>query len=112
MRPYEADDPLEEIVRELTLRIVTLRWTEFESVWEAAIRVCDRYELGKQKRASELVHGVLSRPSPVVSSAAEASAVDVHAQTQSPVRGSQGSHGCAPGAVPLSTTRRRDFSGC
>jgi len=27
------------------MRIAIPRWSEFETVWEAAIRVCDRYEL-------------------------------------------------------------------
>ena len=110
MSPYEVDHQMEEIIRELTLRIVTLRWTEFDTVWEAAIRVCDRYELGKAKRAKELVHGVLSGPSPVISSVAEASAVDGRAQTQPPVPVSSDSRGYGPNAVPPSTTRRQDFS--
>ena len=112
MSPYEDDPSLEEIIRELTLRIVTLRWAEFDSVWEAAIRVCDRYELGKPKPAAELVHQVSSRtPEPVISLAAPSS-VDALVQTQPPIPGSQGSHGCAPSAVPLSTARPPDFSDC
>ena len=50
----EFDQRLEQIIREFALRIAVPRWTEFDTVWEAAIRVCDRYELGKGRR-SELV---------------------------------------------------------
>ena len=48
----EFDQKLEQIIREFTLRIVVPRWTEFDTVWEAAIRVCDRYELGKSRQAT------------------------------------------------------------
>jgi len=34
----EFDQKLEQIIREFTLRIVVPRWTEFDTVWEAAIR--------------------------------------------------------------------------
>ena len=47
----ELDQRLEQMIREFALRIVVPRWTEFDTVWEAAIRVCDRYELGKSRRA-------------------------------------------------------------
>ena len=111
MSPYEVDPLLEEIIRELTLRIVTLRWTEFDTVWEAAIRVCDRYELGKSKRANALVDQALSRrPGAIISSAAEPCAVDGPAQTLQPAPLSPSSPGYAPSAVPPSTMRRRDFS--
>jgi len=46
----EFDQRLEQIIREFALRIAVPRWTEFDTVWEAAIRVCDRYELGKSRR--------------------------------------------------------------
>jgi hypothetical protein len=48
----EFDQRLERIISEFALRIVVPRWTEFDTVWEAAIRVCDRYELGKPKRGA------------------------------------------------------------
>ena len=50
----EFDQRMEQIIREFALRIVVPRWTEFDTVWEAAIRVCDRYELGKGRRSDLL----------------------------------------------------------
>jgi hypothetical protein len=41
----EFDRRLELIIQELTLRIIAPRWNEFDSVWESANRVCDRYQL-------------------------------------------------------------------
>jgi hypothetical protein len=52
----EFDQRLEQIIRELTLRIAVPRWTEFDTLWEAAIRVCDRYELGKCKRSEQVAN--------------------------------------------------------
>src|SRR5262252_7743692 len=46
----EFDQRLEQIIREFALRIAVPQWTEFDTVWEAAIRVCDRYELGEGRR--------------------------------------------------------------
>ena len=43
----EFDRKLERIIQELTLRIVVPRWNEFDSVWESANKVCDRYQLNK-----------------------------------------------------------------
>jgi hypothetical protein len=43
----EFDRRLELIIQELTLRIVVPRWNEFDSVWESANKVCDRYQLDK-----------------------------------------------------------------
>jgi hypothetical protein len=43
----EFDQSQEEIVRETALRIVIRRWAEFDAVWEAAIRLCDAYGIGK-----------------------------------------------------------------
>jgi len=48
----EFDQRLEQMIREFALRIAVPRWTEFDTLWEAAIRVCDRYELGKGVRSS------------------------------------------------------------
>lgn len=39
----QLDQQLENIIRELTLRLVSPRWTEFDAVWEATNRICDRY---------------------------------------------------------------------
>jgi hypothetical protein len=47
----EFDQRLEQIIREFALRIAVPRWTEFDTLWEAAIRVCDRYELGKCRQS-------------------------------------------------------------
>ena len=46
MSPLEFDQKLEQIIHEFTLRIIVPRWTEFDTLWEAAIRVCERYQLG------------------------------------------------------------------
>jgi len=48
----EFDQRLEQMIREFALRIAVPRWTEFDTLWEAAIRVCDRYELGKRGRSN------------------------------------------------------------
>jgi hypothetical protein len=47
MSLLELDRQLERAIREFTLRIVVPRWNEFDKLWEAALRVCERYELGK-----------------------------------------------------------------
>jgi len=39
------DRDLESIILELALRIVALRESEFEKVWVAANKICDRYEI-------------------------------------------------------------------
>jgi hypothetical protein len=43
----QLDHQLEEMIRELSVRIVVPRLSEFEDVWEISNRVCDRYGLGK-----------------------------------------------------------------
>ena len=81
----EFDQRMEQIIREFALRIVVPRWTEFDTVWEAAIRVCDRYELGKSKRRpTEADQSVVSATEDVTSST-ETSAADAPAQTRPPV---------------------------
>jgi hypothetical protein len=80
----EFDQKLEQIIREFTLRIVVPQWTEFDTVWEAAIRVCDRYELGKSRRATPVPDEAQQATEPVTSSAAP-SATDAPAQTHPPV---------------------------
>jgi len=47
----EFDQRMEQMIRDFALRILVPRWTEFDDLWEAAIRVCDRYDLGKPKQA-------------------------------------------------------------
>jgi len=78
----EFDQRLEQMIREFTMRIAIPRWSEFETVWEAAIRVCDRYELGKGK----LVTGepCTEQTEPITSSA-EPCATDAPAQTHPPI---------------------------
>ena len=39
----QLDRDLEKVIAELTLRLIVPRMSEFDSVWEAANRVCDRY---------------------------------------------------------------------
>jgi hypothetical protein len=41
----QLDRLLENILRELTLRFVVPRLSEFDSVWDTANRVCDRYQI-------------------------------------------------------------------
>jgi len=42
----QLDRDLERIILELALHIVALRESEFEKVWVAANKICDRYEIG------------------------------------------------------------------
>jgi hypothetical protein len=46
----EFDQRMEQMIRDFALRILVPRWTEFDDLWEAAIRVCDRYDLRKPKK--------------------------------------------------------------
>jgi hypothetical protein len=41
------DRALEDIIRQVTLRIVVARTSEFEQVSEIANEVCDRYKIGQ-----------------------------------------------------------------
>jgi hypothetical protein len=41
----QFDQELENIIRELILRIAAPLLSEFDGVWETANRVCDRYEM-------------------------------------------------------------------
>lgn len=41
----QFDQDMENVIRELSLRIVIPALGEFEDVWEAANKVCDRYEI-------------------------------------------------------------------
>lgn len=43
----QYDHQLEEMIRELSVRIVVPRLSEFEDLWEITNKVCDRYGLGK-----------------------------------------------------------------
>jgi hypothetical protein len=40
----QTNQRLEQFMTELTLRMVTHRWKEFDVVFECANRICDRYE--------------------------------------------------------------------
>jgi len=44
----EFDRRLEQMIRDFVVRILVPRWTDFDTVWETANGVCDRYELGKR----------------------------------------------------------------
>jgi len=79
----EFDKKLEKMIGELTLRILVPRWTEFDAIWDITTRVCDRYELGKVRRAVTEATNT-SQPGEVTSSAVP-SAVDVPVQTPPPV---------------------------
>lgn len=78
----EFDQRLEQIIREFAMRIAIPRWSEFGTVWEAAIRVCDRYELGKGKK---LTAELCSQEAQSITSSPEPSSADVPAQTHPPV---------------------------
>jgi hypothetical protein len=43
----EFDRRMEQLIRTFALRILAPDWTEFDAVWQAANRICDRYKLGK-----------------------------------------------------------------
>jgi hypothetical protein len=43
----QVDFELESVIRELTVRIVVPKMSEFDDVWEAANRVCDEYGMKK-----------------------------------------------------------------
>ena len=42
----QAGEELDSVIRELMMRIVVPRMSEFDDVWDIANRVCDRYGLG------------------------------------------------------------------
>jgi hypothetical protein len=44
----QFDQELEALIRELTMRIVVPKMSEFDDVWEVANRVCDRYDVKKR----------------------------------------------------------------
>jgi hypothetical protein len=41
----QLDRLLDNILRELTLRFVVPRLSEFDAVWDIANRICDRYKI-------------------------------------------------------------------
>lgn len=43
----EFDQKLERMIHDFALRIIVPNWTEFDGVFEASIRVCDRYRIGQ-----------------------------------------------------------------
>lgn len=86
MSLQELDHQLEQIIREFTLRIVVPRWNEFDTLWEAALRVCERYELGKARReVSGIACDSNENPTQPMISSAEPSAVDAPVQTHPPI---------------------------
>lgn len=42
--PKQPDAGFQEFLSEMTLRIAFRRMEDFEEVWEAANRICDKYE--------------------------------------------------------------------
>jgi hypothetical protein len=54
----QFDQELEKIIRELTQRILAPRLREFDGVWEAANKICDRYEITKKaiEAACQAIH--------------------------------------------------------
>lgn len=81
----EFDQKLEGIIREFTERIVVPRWTEFDTVWEATIRVCERYQLGKSIRATTDADPPNRSALGHATSSAEPSAIDAPVQTRPPI---------------------------
>jgi hypothetical protein len=43
----EVDGRKDYLISALTLRILVSYWTEFDTVWQIANTICDRYDLGK-----------------------------------------------------------------
>ena len=87
MSLHELDQQLERIIREFTLRIVVPRWNEFDTLWETALRICERYELGKARRE---ISGVARDPNQdatqlMISSAEQPSEADAPVQTHPPI---------------------------
>jgi hypothetical protein len=41
----QLDQALQQIIRELTLRILKSRWNEFDRICDVTNRICDRHEL-------------------------------------------------------------------
>jgi hypothetical protein len=41
------DPGSDEIIEALARRIMAYRWSEFDRVWEATNKICDRYQLEK-----------------------------------------------------------------
>jgi hypothetical protein len=52
----EFDQKLEKIIRDFALRIIVPRWTEFDGVLEASLRVSDRYQLGVDRTGPKAAH--------------------------------------------------------
>ncbi len=112
MSPTELDPLLEEILRELTLRIIAPRWTQFDTVWESAIRVCGRHDLGKSKKATTRMKQARLAALEMIIFSEEPSAVDGPAQTPLPTPASPDSPGYGPAAAQPSTRHPQDFSDC
>jgi len=81
----EFDQQLERIIHEFAMRIAVPRWSEFEKLWDAAIRVCDRYGLGKTRQTSLSSQTPSPAEQQAVISSMELSATDEPAQTLPPV---------------------------
>jgi uncharacterized membrane protein YjjP (DUF1212 family) len=43
----QFDEKMENLIRELIVRILVPSGSEFDRVWEAANKICDRYNLTK-----------------------------------------------------------------
>jgi len=43
----QIDQSSEEIIYELALRVIGYRLKEFDRIWEAANKICDRYQIKK-----------------------------------------------------------------
>jgi hypothetical protein len=84
MSPLECDQKLEQIIREFSLRIAVPRWTEFDSLWEIAIRVCEQYQVGKSQVVLVADQRDDAAATDVTSSHAP-SAADAPAQTHLPI---------------------------
>lgn len=52
----QLDRQLESIIRELTLRLVVPKLSEFDCVWELANRVCDRYAIRAERSISDTTY--------------------------------------------------------
>lgn len=112
MSPFDQyDQRVERLISEFAFRIAVPHWAEFDMVWEAAMRVCDRYELGKTRLLTVGKPVSALAKAPVISSA-ELCAIDAPAQTHPPAVATPDSPEYEPAAAPPSKARPQDFSGC
>ena len=81
------DGRWEQVIGELTLRLLVPGWSEFDAVYEAANGICDRYEITKiagDQNSADLICGQESLVSTRESSASLKEPCAAHAPAQTP----------------------------